>query len=72
MISLEKSFLGIEKNLKGDQQSFVDTFSNFLKKAPEFKGVKTTDNKDISEIEKKYQLKRFHLGSNVTYMGLKK
>ena len=69
MISLEKSFLGIEKNLKGDQQSFVDTFS---KKAPEFKGVKTTDNKDISEIEKKYQLKRFHLGSNVTYMGLKK
>lgn len=53
MISLEKSFLGIEKNLKGDQQSFVDTFSNFLKKAPEFKGVKTTDNKDISEIEKK-------------------
>ena len=57
MISLEKSFLGIEKNLKGDQQSFVDTFSNFLKKAPEFKGVKTTDNKDISEIEKKISVK---------------
>lgn len=57
MVSLEKSFLGIEKNLKGDQQSFVDTFSNFLKKAPEFKGVKTTDNKDISEIEKKISVK---------------
>lgn len=53
MISLEKSFLGIEKNLRGKQQSFVDTFSDFLKKAPKFKGVKTKDNNNISEFEKK-------------------
>lgn len=72
MISLEKSFLGIEKNLRGKQQSFVDTFSDFLKKAPKFKGVKTKDNNNISEFEKNYHLTRFQLNKNVMCMALKK
>lgn len=53
MAQLEKSFVGIEKNLRGEQQLFIDSFSEFLKKSPKFKGVKTTDNKNISEFEKK-------------------
>ena len=57
MPQFEKSLIGIEKGLKGQHQRFIDYFSGFLGKSPMFKGEKTTDNKNMSDFERKISYK---------------
>lgn len=53
MTQLEKSFTGLEKSLSGEQQNFIDYFSEFLKKASDFNGKITADDDSLNPITKR-------------------
>ncbi|BDT63713.1 hypothetical protein SP4011_01300 [Streptococcus parapneumoniae] len=53
MTQLEKSFTGLEKSLSGEQQDFIDYFSEFLKKAPDFNLKTTADDDSLNTITKR-------------------
>lgn len=53
MAQLEKSFTGLEKSLSGEQQDFIDYFSEFLKKAPDFNLKTTADDDSLNTITKR-------------------
>ena len=57
MAQLEKSFTGLEKSLSGEQQDFIDYFSEFLKKAPDFNLKTTADDDSLNTITKRIGLR---------------
>jgi len=50
----DKSFVGIENNLAGKNQNFIDEFSKFLKKSSDFKGEKTTVEIEETPITRRF------------------